>query len=204
DRGDSWTAISPDLTGDPGPEHQGNVPFGTVTTIAEGPADPDLIYTGSDDGRVQRTDDGGTTWVDVSAGLPPHWVSRVRASRHDPDRVYVTMTGYREDDFRAFVFCSDDRGRRWRSLTADLPDASVNVLAEDPQDPNTLFVGTDRGVHASFDGGTSWHALRGNLPTTPVHDLAVAETADDLVIGSHGRGVFVLDLGTVRALVEAR
>ncbi len=204
DRGDSWTAISPDLTADPGPEHQGNVPFGTLTTIAEGPADPDLIYTGSDDGRVQRTDDGGTTWVDVSAGLPPHWVSRVRASRHDPDRVYVTMTGYREDDFRAFVFCSDDRGRRWRSLTADLPDASVNVLAEDPQDPNTLFVGTDRGVHASFDGGTSWHALRGNLPTTPVHDLAVAETADDLVIGSHGRGVFVLDLGTVRALVEAR
>jgi photosystem II stability/assembly factor-like uncharacterized protein len=204
DRGDSWTRISPALAGDRGLGQQGNVPYGTLTTISEAPADEGLIYVGSDDGRVWRTDDGGEGWLDLGAGLPPHWVSRVIASRHRPDRVYATLTGYREDDFRPFVFRSDDRGGHWRDISAGLPRESINVIREDPRDADTLYVGSDRGVHASFDGGASWHSLRGDLPTTPVHDLAIAEAADDLVIGSHGRGVFVLDLSTLRARVEAR
>ncbi|MDA1221441.1 MAG: hypothetical protein O3B85_05410 [Planctomycetota bacterium] len=204
DRGETWVRISPDLTGDPGPAVRGNVPYGTLTTIAEAPADPGLIYVGSDDGRVHRTGDGGTTWTDLTQGLPSHWVSRVLASRHRQDRVFVTMTGYREDDFRPFVFRSEDRGARWTARDAGLPDESVNVIVEDPRDPETLFLGTDRGLHASFDGGGSWRSIRGDLPTTPVHDLAVAESTDELVLGSHGRGVFVLDLATLRARLEAR
>jgi ligand-binding sensor domain-containing protein len=145
---------------------------------------------GTDDGLVQRTLDGGATWTDVTATLPRKWVSRVVISKH-PARVYATMTGYREDDFQAYAFRSDDHGKSWRSIADGLPTESINVIREDPNNTDLLYVGTDRGVHASLDGGRSWHSLRGNLPTTPVHDLAV-HRGGDLIIGTHGRGVFVL------------
>ncbi|MFT4515202.1 MAG: photosystem II stability/assembly factor-like uncharacterized protein [Planctomycetota bacterium] len=191
DRGDTWQAISPDLTSNPGPSRRGNVPFGTITTISECRDTPDCIYVGTDDGLVQRTLDGGATWTDVTNTLPRKWVSRVVVS-DDSSRVYVTMTGYREDDFRAHAFRSDDCGQTWRSISDGLPSESINVIREDPDNADLLYVGTDRGVHASLDGGRTWHSLRGNLPTTAVHDLAVAR-GGDLVIGTHGRGVFVLE-----------
>lgn len=192
DRGDSWQAISPDLSSDPGPERRGDVPFGTITTISESVHDARTIYVGTDDGLIQKTMDGGATWARVTDGLPGKWVSRVIVSGHDAARIFVTMTGYRDDDFRAYVYRSEDGGDSWRSIAADMPMESVNVIREDPRDPHRLYVGTDRGVHASFDGGATWHSLCGDLPTTPVHDLAVPAGADELVIGTHGRGVFVL------------
>lgn len=197
DRGDTWQPISPDLTSNPGPEQRGNVPFGTITTISESEQDAKCIYVGTDDGVVQRTLDGGATWTDVSKTLPNKWVSRVVVSEHDTARVYATMTGYREDDFGSYAFRSDDHGNSWTSITAGLPAESINVIREDPSNADLLYVGTDRGVHTSLDGGRSWHSLRGDLPTTAVHDIAVHRKGD-LIIGTHGRGVFVLQVATVR------
>ena len=201
DRGDTWQAISPDLTTNPGADRRGNVPFGTITSISEGHFEPTTIYVGTDDGLVQRSQDDGTTWTNVTGPLPQKWVSRVITSRHDRARVFVTMTGYRDDDFQPYAYRSEDHGATWRSIAAGLPQESVNVIREDPHNADTLYVGTDRGVHASFDGGNTWHSLRGDLPTTPVHDLAV-HASGDLVIGTHGRGVFVLPLDALQARVR--
>jgi photosystem II stability/assembly factor-like uncharacterized protein len=120
------------------------------------------------------------------------------ASAHEEGRVYATFTGFREDDFRAYVFRSDDYGETWKSIVANLPAESVNVIGEDPTNPEILYLGTDLGVYVSGDGGENWHALSANLPTTPVHDLEVQPRADELVIGTHGRSVFVLELEGVR------
>jgi len=188
DRGESWEPVSPDLS-DPAGGVRAVVPFGTITMISESSLDPDLLYVGTEGGS-----DGGASWERVDEGLPAKWVSRVVASAHDAGRVYATFTGFREDDFRAFVFRSDDYGATWRSIAANLPAESVNVIGEDPQDPEILYLGTDLGVYISADGGGSWQALSADLPTTPVHDLEVQPQADELVIATHGRSVFVLEL----------
>jgi photosystem II stability/assembly factor-like uncharacterized protein len=197
DRGDRWWPMSPDLTGQPEPERQGNIPFGTLTTIAESRLDPRLLYVGADDGAIHVTDDGGIHWRRIDGPLPDKWVTRVEASRHDPDVVYASLTGYREDDFATYVFASDDRGRTWRSLAGNLPAEPVNVILEDPHDPAILFLGTDLGVFVTLDGGGRWEALGTGLPTTPVHDLEVHPEARELVAGTHGRSVFVADLAPV-------
>ena len=200
DRGDRWSAISPDLTTCPGPDRRGNVPYGTITTISESPLKPGLIVVGTDDGRVSVTTDEGATWRDVSAGLPSKWVSRVVASAYDPGTVYVSLTGYREDDFATYLFASTDLGRTWRSIGGNLPAEAVNVVREDPANRDLLYAGTDLGVYVSLDKGASWRSLRANLPTCAVHDLVVHSREHELVIGTHGRGVFVLDARPVQAL----
>jgi photosystem II stability/assembly factor-like uncharacterized protein len=203
DRGDTWEVISPDLTTQPGPDRRGNIPFGTLTSLAESTLDSRIFWTGSDDGRVHVTSDGFTTWTDVSAGLPDKWVSRVVASMHDSARAYATLTGYRDDDFTSYVFATDDLGRTWDSLSPGLPTEPVNVIREDPVDPDILYVGTDLGVYVSLDRGASWHGLMGDLPTSPVYDLQVHPRDPELVAGTHGRGAFVLDLTAVRGLPRA-
>jgi photosystem II stability/assembly factor-like uncharacterized protein len=198
DRGDTWQAISPDLTTDPGPERQGNVPFGTLTSISESGLQSGVIWTGSDDGRVHVTRDGGDTWIDVSASLPDLWISRVLASRHDEERAYVSLTGYREDDFSAYLFATSDLGASWRPIAGGLPEESINVVGEDPARPGVLYVGTDLGVYVSLDDGATWQSLVNTLPTTPVHDLIVHSRDNELVIGTHGRSAFVLDVSPIQ------
>jgi photosystem II stability/assembly factor-like uncharacterized protein len=200
DRGDSWEPVSPDLS-DPAGGMRAVVPFGTITMISESPLDAGLLYVGTEGGSVWRTLDAGETWERVDDDLPAKWVSRVVASAHEAGRVYATFTGFREDDFRSYVFRSDDYGESWRPVVANLPAESVNVVGEDPRDPNVLYLGTDLGVYLSADGGESWHALSANLPTTPVHDLEVQPQADELVIGTHGRSIFVLELEGVREIL---
>lgn len=197
DRGESWAALSPDLS-DEGTGPRGVVPFGTLTSIAESLLDADLLYGGTEGGSVWRTRDRGTTWTRIGEGLPDKWVSRVVASRHDPATAYVSLTGFREDDFRAYLFASDDFGVTWRPISAGLPDESVNVVGEDPTNPDILYVGTDLGVYVSLDRGASWHSLSATLPTTPVHDLTVHPRDPEMVIGTHGRSVFVLDVTPIR------
>jgi len=187
------------VTTNPGPDRRGNIPYCTLTTVSESPIRAGLIYAGTDDGSVQVTRDGGQAWTRITTGLPPKWVSRVTASRHDEATVYVSLTGFREDDFSTYLFVSNDYGRTWRSIAANLPAESVNVVAEDPTQPGVLYIGTDLGVYASIDAGRSWNSLCHRLPTAAVHDLVVHPRDNELVIGTHGLSVFVLDVRPIQA-----
>jgi photosystem II stability/assembly factor-like uncharacterized protein len=196
-RGDDWTAISPDLA-DLAEGQRGVVPFGTITMVSESRLERGLIYVGTEGGNVWMTRDEGESWTNVSHGLSRKWVTRVLASEYDAGTVYATLSGYREDDFEAYVFVSKDYGSTWSAIRSNLPSESVNVIREDPHDRNILYLGTDAGVYLSLDRGLSWISMCKNLPTTPVHDIAVQAREDELVIGTHGRSIFVLDLSPIR------
>ncbi len=203
-RGDSWPIISPDLTTANAEKIKGNVPHCTITTIAESQHDPNLLLVGTDDGHVQISENGGVTWTNLAGrfpGVPANWwVNRVDFSPHSKDRAYVAFTGYREDDFRPFVYRSDDRGQTWISIVGDLPLEPVNVVREDPRNEKVLWLGTELGAYVSLDGGSHWTELDGDLPSTPVYDLTVHARDRDVVIGTHGRGFFVLDAGPLQEL----
>lgn len=200
DRGETWTAISPDLTSD---REQGDVPFGTITSVSESPKKFGVIYAGTDEGKVWGTRDGGATWSDVSSGLSKdRWVSRVVASGFDEGTVYVAQNGYRNDDFAAYVFRSTDFGRTWESLAGELPPEPINVVREDPKARHLLYVGTDHGVCVSLDRGQTWIPMTGGLPRAPVHDLLVHPREGDLVLATHGRSVFVAEAHPLRKLTE--
>lgn len=202
DRGDTWREISPDLTTNDASKINGagNIQFCTITTVAESPVTRGLIWAGTDDGRVQVTRNDGAYWTDVTArlaaaGAPEgYWVTRVVPSSHVAGRAYVTITGFHRDDFRPFVYRTDDWGASWRSIASDLGTASANVLAEDPRNPDLLFLGTDHGLFVSVDGGGSWERMQGNMPVVPVRDVLVHPRENDLIVGTHGRGVFVTDI----------
>lgn len=197
DRGDNWICISPDLSTSPGPEKQGNVPYGTITTLSESLLQQGLIYAGTDDGNIHITRDDGKSWHLINKNLPAKWCSRVVASQHQKNRVYVSFTGFREDDFTTYVYKSDDQGNTWQSIKSNLPEEMVNVIREDPINPDILYLGTDLGVYVSTDQGKNWHSLCNNLPTTPVYDLVIHPRDQKLVIGTHGRSTFVLDTSTL-------
>ena len=191
DRGESWTRLSDDLTKS---EERGDVPFATITTLDESTERFGLIWVGTDDGQVWVTGDGGTTWNDVGAGLPKdRWVSRVEASIYDEKRAYVTLNGYRQDDVEAYVFVTEDLGKSWTSLAGGLPSEAVNVVREDPVTESVLYVGTDRGAYVSLDRGQTWQGLPTGMPNVPVHDLVIHPRERELVAGTHGRSIFVLD-----------
>jgi photosystem II stability/assembly factor-like uncharacterized protein len=201
DKGNSWRAISPDLSDESNGE-RAVVPFGTITFVAESPFDPDRIWVSTEGGTVWRTDDGGKNWLKLDAGLPDKWASRLIASSHNSDTAYLALSGFREDDFSAYLFRSTDAGESWTSIVSNLPAETINVITEDPRDANVLYVGTDLGVFTSLDGGGHWVSLSASLPTTPVHDLVVHTRDDELVIGTHGRSVFVLDAEPIRAFAR--
>ena len=203
DRGETWEAISGDLTlgGEPG-----DVPYGTLTSIDESPLRFGLLVVGSDDGLVHVSDDGGREWANVSAGLPESlWVSRVVASAHDEGRLYVALNGYRWDNFEPHVYRSDDLGAMWQRIGTDLPLEPVNVVVEDPENEHLLYVGTDHGLYASLDGGQSFMTMMGSgaesgLPNAPVHDAVVHPRDRDLVVGTHGRSIYVADVEALQRL----
>ena len=204
-RGDTWTEISPDLTKNL-PERRngsGNIQYATITTVDESTIVPNLIWVGTDDGNVQVTRDGGKTWTNVTdkiSGHPGYWVSRVIASHHDPATAYVTVTGYRHDDFKPFVWKTTDTGATWTPIAGNLPNEAVNVIREDRRNQNLLFVGTDFGVYGSLDGGKTWNRMRNGMTTNPVHDLAIHPRAQELIVGTHGRGIFIADISGLQAL----
>ena len=156
---------------------------------------------GTDDGRLWGTRDGGVTWTDLSRGLAPgRWVTRVIASAHDEGTVYVSQNGYRNDDFAPYVFRSRDYGKTWESLAAGLPAEPVNTIREDGKAAHLLYVATDVGVFVSLDKGAGWIPLTGGLPRVPVHDVQVHPREGDLVVGTHGRSVFVAEAAPLRQL----
>jgi photosystem II stability/assembly factor-like uncharacterized protein len=188
DQGNSFETISNDLTKG---GKKGDVAFGTLTSIHESPLKFGLIYAGSDDGLVHLTKDGGNNWTNISAGLPQDmWVSRVQASSHEKSRAYLSLNGYRWDHFQSMVYVSEDYGQTWSRIGKDLPLEPVNVIREDPVNPDILYVGTDHGLYVSLDRGQSFMALYKNLPAAPVHDLVVHPKAREIVVGTHGRSIF--------------
>ena len=201
DRGDTWTKLSPDLTAGGRP---GDVPYGTLTTIDESPFAFGTLYAGTDDGRIHVTRDGGASWTRIDTGLPQNlWVSRVEASHHAEGRVYATLNGYRYDHFDAYVYRSDNYGRTWTRLGTDLPEEPVNVVLEDPLMEDLLYVGTDHGLYLSLDRGDTFMAMDGGMPDAPVHDVTMHADAKDLIVGTHGRSIFVADVEPIHALTPA-
>ncbi len=197
DKGETWTAISDDLTRSP---NRGDVPFATITTLAESPQAFGLLWAGTDDGYVHVTR-GGFSWTDVSRGLPSdRWVSRVEPSNHVENRAYVSLNGYRDDDITPYLFRTDDLGATWRSIASGLPAEPINVVREDPGNPAVLYVGTDRGAYVSLDTGTTWQVAGSGLPHVAVHDLVIHPRDRELVAGTHGRSVWVLDVLPVQEL----
>jgi photosystem II stability/assembly factor-like uncharacterized protein len=198
DRGDSWQKISPDLTGnDPAqmlPQNSSAIPYQTIVTITESPKKAGLLYVGTDDGHLHTTIDGGKEWTDLSSRLPVRrWISRVIASEHTEATVYVTERGREDDDFAPYVFKSTDYGKTFTSIVNNIPAGSVNVIREDPTQPNVLYAGTDFGVFISTNGGAKWEVLGGNLPSVQVSDLQYMKRDRLLVISTYGRGMYVLD-----------
>jgi photosystem II stability/assembly factor-like uncharacterized protein len=204
DRGDTWEAISPDLTYNTASE-KGDIPYHTIFAISESPLRFGLIYVGTDDGKVHVTRDGGKTWSEIMRGLPyQKWVSRIVASAYDLGTVYMTQNGKRDDDFTPYVWKSIDFGKTWTSVSAGIPIGPVNVIREDPVDRNILYVGTDTGVYVTTDGAKTWSVLGGNLPATYVHDLIVHPRDNVIVIATHGRGMWVVDATPINKKGEGR
>jgi photosystem II stability/assembly factor-like uncharacterized protein len=202
-KGEDWEAISGDLTGG---GQKGNVPYGTLTSIHESPLKMGLLYTGSDDGMLHVSRDGGDTWTKISDALPKQlWVSRVQASAHSKPRVFATLNGYRWDDFRAYLYLSDDYGTNWTPIGLDLPGEPINVVREDPVNADVLYVGTDHNLYVSLDRGQHFQVLSDSFPDVPVHDLTIQAKANDLVIGTHGRSIFKVNVEKIQKLdVETR
>ena len=200
-KGDSLVTLSNDLTTNP---VQGDVPFGTTTTISESPIRFGLIYVGTDDGNVQVSKDGGNSFTMISQKLPKGlYVSRVIASKYNVARVYVTLNGYRNDHFNAYVYQSDDYGTTWKQIMKDLPSEPVNVIKEDAVSEQVLYVGTDGGLYVSLDGGNSSMAWTKGLPASvPVHDLEIHPRDHEIILGTHGRSLYVGKLDALRKLLK--
>ncbi len=212
-RGDSWEIVSPDLTRqldrnqldvmgrvwgvDTIAKNDSTSKYGSAIGISESPLLEGLIYVGTDDGVINVTEDDGANWRRTISfrGVPDmSYVSDVLASNHDADVVYATMDNHKRGDFAPYVLRSNDRGRSWTSIAGDLPvRGSAHTIVEDHVDPELLFVGTEFGVFVTQDGGDSWHQLKNNFPTIAVRDLEIQQRENDLVIGTFGRGIYILD-----------
>jgi len=201
-KGDDFEVISEDLTNG---GKKGDVAYGTLTTIHESPQKFGLIYTGSDDGSVNLTQDGGYSWTNLNEGLPENfWVARVQASKHEKSRVYLALNGYRSDNFESHVYVSDSFGTDWKRLGTDLPFEPVNVIKEDPENENILYVGTDRGAYISFDMGKSFSIFQGDLPAVPVHDIVIHPRDHHVLIGTHGRSIYKADIKALRSYEDQK
>jgi photosystem II stability/assembly factor-like uncharacterized protein len=212
DRGDSWRVISPDLSRsidrnrlrvmghvqsvDAVAKNASTTLFGVVLTIAESPIQEGLLFAGTDDGKVSISENGGGSWrsIDHVAGTPDTApVFKILPSQHNANVVYAAFNNHQAGDFKPYVMKSTDLGRTWTSITGDLPDGSVYVLAEDHVDRDLLFAGTEWGLFVTRDGGRKWLKLNGGMPTIQVRDLTIQKRENDLVVATFGRAFYVLD-----------
>jgi photosystem II stability/assembly factor-like uncharacterized protein len=213
DRGDTWKAISGDLTRqidrnklpvmgkvwgpDAVAKNQSTSFYGNIVALSESPKKEGLIYVGTDDGLIQVTGDGGASWTKYEAfpGIPDKtYVSRLAASNHDVNTVYAAFENHKNEDFRPYLLKSVDAGKTWSSIAGDLPESGpVLAFVEDTVNPNLLFAGTETGAFFTIDGGAHWVRLKGGLPTIAVRDMVIQAREGDLVIATFGRGFYVLD-----------
>jgi hypothetical protein len=213
DRGDTWTLVTPDLSraeardeleifGKTAKEflsrNDGVVHWGTITTIAESPVQRGVLWVGTDDGNLQVSRDGGASWTNVAGrvpGVPPGtYVSRVEASRVGAGVAYATFDGHRAGDFVPYVLHTNDFGQTWRRIDAGLPaGGTVSVVREHPVKTDVLLAGSERGLFVSWNRGGAWTRVTANLPTMPVDDIQIHPRDNDLILASHGRGIWILD-----------
>lgn len=199
-RGDNLKTISPELT---------RTKAGTITAIAESPRNPDLLWVGTDDGNLWITRDGGVKWDNLldklkAAGLPgPRWVASIEPSRTVEGRCYVCIDAHRSDDDKPYLFVTEDFGQTWKPLANNLPSfGSTRVLREDITNPSILYCGTEFGIWVSVNSGAGWAKLNNNLPTVAVHEVAQPTTASEIVIATHGRSLWVLDVASLRQMTS--
>ncbi|MFQ5704366.1 MAG: WD40/YVTN/BNR-like repeat-containing protein [Gemmatimonadales bacterium] len=223
-RGEDMYPISPDLTtrdtmrirvsttttGGITRDVTGAETHSTIVTLAESPLKPGLLYAGTDDGNVWMTRNDGGLWENLTGRFPGApkrtWVSRIEPSHFDTATFYVSFDNHRENDFAPYVFVTDDGGKTFRSIAANLPSDGpdfIHVIREDPVNRNLLFVGTDVGVYMSGNAGRSWQRFMVGLPTVPVHDLKIHPRAHDLIAGTHGRGVWIVNIGPLEQMNDA-
>ncbi len=190
----NFKTISDDLTTGPKP---GNVSYGTLSCIAESPLKEGLLYTGSDDGLLHYSANSGKDWTRISDSLPQHlWVKEILPSRHYQNKVYTALNGHAWDNFQSQLFMSDDNGITWRRIGKNLPAEPINTVIEDPNYSHILYLGTDAGVYISTNGGKDFYPLS-NLPPVAVHDLAIQEEHRDLIVATHGRSLYKIQLEPV-------
>jgi len=208
-RGKSWEVISPDLTTNDkskqrssgGTIYQDNTAAEfhcTILYLAESPIQKGVIWAGTDDGNIQVTLDGGKNWSNLKnriKGLPEYsWISKIHASEHNAGTAIIVIDQHRMNDFRPYIFMTEDFGKSWRKITSNLPsDDYVKVVRQDPHNPNLLFAGMEHGIFASWNMGKSWEKINNNLPNVSVRDLRIQARDRDLIVATHGRGVFILD-----------
>ena len=212
DRGDTWMA-SPDLTNNVGrndrpimglagtapmaSKHDGAASYSNIVTISESPRVPGILWVGTNDGNVQVSRDSGNTWKNVVGTVPgvpkETHVSRVEASHFDAGTAYVTFDGHRTDDHKPYVFKTTDFGQTWASISANLPEGNVNVIREDPKNRNLLYLGTEYAMYVSLDGGKEWKRFMNGLPTVRIDDILVHPRDNDLILGTHGRSIYIMD-----------
>jgi hypothetical protein len=221
DRGDHWYPISPDLstrdsakikmslalTGGITLDATSAETHGTVVALAESPVRPGIIWAGTDDGNLWLSRNDGVTWENLTGhaqGVPrTTWVSRVEPSSFDSATVYVTFDGHRNDDFHPYVYVSNDLGKTFRSIKGNLPDTEyVHVIREDPRRKDLLFLGTELTAWVSTDGGASWEHFNEGLPPAPVHDLKIHPRDRQIVAGTHGRSIYVMDIGPLERATD--
>ena len=204
-KGENLEPLSADLTNG---GKEGDVPFGTATTLVESPMKFGLIYLGTDDGNIHVSKDAGYNWTKISTGLPKAvqgmYVSRVAPSAFKEGRVYASLNGYRNDNFGAYLFVSEDYGTNWTQLGNDLPMEPINVVTEDAKKENIIYVGTDNGLYASFNMGKTFMTLDNNLPRVPVHDIVIQQRENELVIGTHGRSIYITKLDAVHKIFDIK
>jgi photosystem II stability/assembly factor-like uncharacterized protein len=224
-KADTLIAMSGDQTNG---KRAGNVPYGTLTTIHESPLQFGLVYTGSDDGNVHVTKDGGYHWEQLNQISTPApmatgkkksagkaqiassklqtdnlWVSRITASAHKTSRVYISLNGYRFDHFAPYLYVSEDFGQSWTAIGSNLPHEPINVIKEDPKYDSILYVGTDGGLYISIDKGNNFMLWNAGMPkSVPVHDIVIQQRENEIVIGTHGRSVYIAKLDNVQKLVK--
>ncbi len=209
DMGNSWTIISPDLTTNDANKQQQEASGGlsmdnsgaenhtTIFTIAESPLDADVIWVGTDDGNVQITKNAGKTWsntIDNISGLPKHtWVYHIEASSHDKATAYAVFEGHTNGDMTPYTYKTTDYGLTWESIITDDVQGFVRNIQEDYVNPDLLFLGTEFGLYITLNGGNTWNKFTENMPSVAVHFIDLQKQTNDLVMGTHGRGVIIID-----------
>jgi hypothetical protein len=195
-KGNSWTPISGDLT-----HNLAQSGFSTITTIAISKLNPNVLLTGSDDGRVHVSSSGGLFWQDISQGLPQRWITRVAFDPFEENTIYTTVSGFRWDEPHPYVFRSTNLGQTWEAISSNLPSLPVNVIVADPDRLGWLYVGTDVGVFYTENYGLEWNSLMDGMPSVPVIDLKIHQPTRTLFAGTYGNSAHRLNLDLITSVL---